>query len=142
MKNLIISSLLFSFVFFINSLTAQCVEGDCINGKGVYIVKNEMIFTGYFSNGEPSGKGIIHFKNGSRLYARWHNGMPEGKSIFVDSNGFKLYHIIKSNQIQGISIFKDPQGYIAAGLLWRDSEIVDIVLPIAPKPERENYKFL
>ena len=139
MKKLIICSLLFSFGFLINSSIAQCVEGDCINGKGVYIASNEIIYTGYFRNGDPSGRGILHFRDGSRLYARWYNGLPEGKSIYVFPDGYKLYHIIKSNEIQGASIIKDPQGGVTGGLLWRDGEIIDFIAPKAQSPDvREN----
>jgi hypothetical protein len=74
-------------------LHAQCLSGDCVNGKGVYqSVKRGWKYTGQFKNGKPDGRGKMVFNDG-RFY--------EGEFLNGKFHGQGLMHLDESTQIKG-----------------------------------------
>ena len=51
------------FIFFLILLPktsyAECIKGDCVNGKGTFKYKDGSKYVGLFSNGKFHGKGIL-----------------------------------------------------------------------------------
>ena len=47
------------------AMAAQCIEGDCINGRGSIIHEDGRKYTGEFKNGIIDGTGIFHHADGS-----------------------------------------------------------------------------
>lgn len=100
----------FMFCFTLStSLKAQCLEGDCINGKGVYtcdcgyvfegffekgekvsgtLTKKDLVYTGQFENDQAHGKGKIIYKDGSSYEGDFAFSEPHGNGIYTLSNGF------------------------------------------------------
>jgi hypothetical protein len=102
------------FVFMLcltlsTSLKAQCLEGDCMNGKGVYtcdcgyvfegffengekvkgtLTKKDLVYTGQFENDQAHGKGKIIYKDGSAYVGDFAFSEPHGIGIYTLSNGF------------------------------------------------------
>ena len=86
-------------IFDSGSLTAQhtinpekgCVNGDCVNGYGIYIYDDGSKYQGEFKNGLAEGQGACYYANGDWYAGEWkaHNFNGEGK--YVAKNG-QSYH--------------------------------------------------
>jgi hypothetical protein len=69
-------------------LQAQCLSGDCVNGKGSYqSVKRGWKYTGQFKNGKPDGKGKMVFNDGRFYEGDFMNGKFHGNgTMHLDEN--------------------------------------------------------
>lgn len=76
----------FSLLFFQN-LHAQCVSGDCKNGRGTYIFPSGAKYIGDFKNGEIHGVGVCYYTNKSKYSGEWKNRYPEGKGTKTYADG-------------------------------------------------------
>ncbi|MBK8428971.1 MAG: caspase family protein [Saprospiraceae bacterium] len=80
----------FSFVFlllFAATLSAQCVSGNCTNGKGTFQYPSGAKYIGDFKNGEIHGIGVCYYTNGSKYSGEWKNRYPDGKGTKTYSDG-------------------------------------------------------
>jgi len=69
------------------SLNAQCVEGDCFNGKGTFVYPSGTKYTGQFKNGEIHGQGTCDYVNGTKYTGQWVQRYPEGYGIKTYPDG-------------------------------------------------------
>jgi hypothetical protein len=61
-------------------IRAQCLNGDCVNGKGTYhSVKRGWKYTGQFKNRKPNGHGKMTFNDGRYYEGAFLNGKFHGK---------------------------------------------------------------
>ena len=76
---------LFLFLTFLN---AQCISGDCQNGKGTYLFPSGAKYVGEFQNGEIHGIGVCFYTDGSKYSGQWVHRFPEGKGTktYVDNS--------------------------------------------------------
>lgn len=67
---------------------AQCVEGDCENGSGVFKYSGGAEYQGEFKDGMRDGNGTFQFADGRIYNGQWSKKFPdgEGKMIYVDGN--------------------------------------------------------
>lgn len=70
-------------------LSAQCISGDCINGKGTYVYPSGAKYTGDFRNGEIQGIGVCYYTDGTKYSGEWKSRYPEGKGTKTYSDGTK-----------------------------------------------------
>ena len=59
---------------------SKCLEGDCINGTGKFLLAPGQIYEGKFKNGLPHGKGKL-IMDGVEGSGKWKNGKKNGKFI-------------------------------------------------------------
>lgn len=85
--NLLFSCLL--LLAFISRSNAQCVSGDCINGRGTFVYPSGAKYTGQFQNGEIHGRGTCYYANGSVYSGDWVHRYPEGKGTKTFKDGSK-----------------------------------------------------
>ncbi|MFN0213057.1 MAG: caspase family protein [Saprospiraceae bacterium] len=78
--------LLFS-LFFFQTLSAQCISGDCNNGRGTYVYPSGAKYIGDFKDGEIHGMGVCYYTNNSKYSGEWRNRYPEGKGTKTYSDG-------------------------------------------------------
>ncbi len=73
----------------ISFCTAQCVEGDCVNGFGKrWFTKHDtVLYTGQFKNKYPDGNGIATYRNGKSYDGTWWHGMWQGNGKLTLSDG-------------------------------------------------------
>lgn len=82
------ASLSFILMFFtLYFLNAQCVSGDCLNGKGTYVHPNGAIYVGDFRNGEIHGTGICTYPDGSQYQGEWAHRYPDGQGTKKYADG-------------------------------------------------------
>lgn len=80
--------LFIAFYFIIPpNLTAQCVSGNCSNGKGTFLYPNGTIYIGEFRNSKANGEGICYYTNQSRYTGEWREHNFHGKGTFYKPNG-------------------------------------------------------
>jgi hypothetical protein len=79
--------LLFFAALLAQTATAQCVTGDCKNGKGTYLYPSGAKYIGDFRSGEIHGIGVCYYTNGSKYSGEWRNRFPEGKGTKTYSDG-------------------------------------------------------
>ena len=70
-------------------LSAQCIQGDCQNGKGTFIYPSGAKYTGDFKNGEVHGIGVCYYTDGSKYSGEWQHRYPEGTGVKTFANGQK-----------------------------------------------------
>ncbi|MBF0127177.1 MAG: hypothetical protein HQM02_08190 [Magnetococcales bacterium] len=64
-----------------------CIQGDCENGKGVYIYSSGDFYSGDWSNGDKHGQGIYVFKSGDRYSGTWHLNQKHGQGSYIFKSG-------------------------------------------------------
>ncbi|MEZ5013751.1 MAG: hypothetical protein R2794_05620 [Chitinophagales bacterium] len=105
----------------INLATADCVSGDCLNGKGRKKYKNGLIYegefkdaledgygtmiysdgskqTGYFQQGKANGLFRVDFTNGDIMLGECVNGQADGYTIYVFASGGMVVEQYKNGQ--------------------------------------------
>lgn len=70
-KLLLFASCLFSIS---SSLNGQCLQGNCVNGKGVYRFNNGDLYVGSFDKMVPNGIGIMNYLKGQTREGAWDDG--------------------------------------------------------------------
>ncbi len=66
---------------------AECLEGDCRNGTGVYVFKNGARYSGSFLNYMPHGTGTIWYPNGEKYTGDVAEGALHGRGTLYLSDG-------------------------------------------------------
>jgi hypothetical protein len=72
------------------SLSAQCISGNCKDGRGVFVYPSGAKYTGEFKKSEIHGKGVCLYSDGSRYEGDWANRYPDGKGTKFFKDGSKL----------------------------------------------------
>ncbi len=95
---------------------AQCVSGDCENGKGTYISDGAR-YIGDFQNGEKTGKGTCYYADKSWYQGDWLKDFPHGKGVKVYADGtreegvWRKGHLVKEEEISAQEfIIKGKEG--------------------------------
>ena len=96
MKQLAGLSLILFFSFQL--LNAQCISGDCKNGRGIYIYPSGAKYIGDFVNGEIHGIGTCEYTDGSKYQGQWIYRYPEGKGTKTFADGSKVTGLWKKGQ--------------------------------------------
>ncbi|MFK7937168.1 MAG: caspase family protein [Saprospiraceae bacterium] len=78
-----------ALLFATFTLSAQCVSGDCKNGKGIYVYPSGARYVGHFQNGEIHGIGTCTYSDGTVYRGNWQNRYPEGRGTKVYANGME-----------------------------------------------------
>ncbi len=113
MKKLL--SLVMVLLFWsIQIIQAQCVKGNCKNGRGTYIYASGAKYKGQFRNGKIHGDGVLYFTNGNKYIGRWENQYRQGKGKLIFSNGDVYKGNFNKSRFSGNGTmeFKDGDKYV------------------------------
>jgi len=66
---------------------AQCISGDCYDGRGTYKYPSGAVYTGTFIKGKINGTGTLNSKNGNRYTGQWKDHYKHGQGIMHFTNG-------------------------------------------------------
>jgi len=82
--------LLLPFVLLVSSVvSAQCIAGDCVNGRGTFVYPSGAKYIGDFKNGEIHGVGVCYYTDGSKYSGEWKSRYPDGKGTKTYTDGTK-----------------------------------------------------
>jgi hypothetical protein len=104
-----------------SALIAQCVSGNCLNGKGTFVFDSGAKYSGEFLNGQMNGQGILTFSNGDKYLGSFANQYREGSGKFVFANGDEYVGKVKKNKFQGEGKIKYADGKTYEGN-WEDNK--------------------
>lgn len=66
---------------------AECIEGKCKNGKGVYAFSDGSRYEGMFRNGRIEGEGTLKYADKSMYTGSFIGGVPHGQGYVKYSDG-------------------------------------------------------
>lgn len=94
---------------------AQCLSGNCYNGKGKFKYTNEAVYEGAFKNGQPHGTGVLIYSNGNRYDGDWLEGQKSGSGILTFVNGARYKGHFKDNFMDGTGRYTFKDGSVFEG---------------------------
>ena len=101
---------------------AQCVEGDCVNGKGTKLTRGH-IYQGEFKDNHRQGYGIYTFPDGSVYRGQFVKGAMEGEGEYSFQSGDVYKGTFKNNKRNGQGSYYRADGTVLSGL-WEDNVLV------------------
>ena len=87
MKYLLIAILVF---FYVSTTHAECIEGNCTNGQGIYNWPSGEKYVGEFKAQKRSGQGTYTWPNGQKYVGDFKDDKMNGKGTYNYSDGGKL----------------------------------------------------
>lgn len=104
---------------------AQCIEGNCDNGYGVYIDQDGNRYSGFFSQGNYNGQGVLFFNGGDIYIGSFEDDVFSGVGTYIWSeNGEKYFGHWQDGKRQGIGTVSLEDGTTSTNI-WNDDEILE-----------------
>ncbi len=154
-KNLVV---IFFILFWSNSVFAECIKGDCLEGFGIFKTKSGSILEGNFEKGVLNGKikytdstgniWILKYSNGTvdhidiyeeNLYS--HNSIKNKEIININTYIFILNTENKANENEILEQLK------AANKVWKQANIfwnlkkIEIIDPGLPFDKAKRFYY-
>ena len=107
------------FVIFLSALVLpaaggadQCIEGDCVNGKGIMVYSTGHKYTGEFKNGLRDGEGFMTMPGGRTLKGRFqYNAVFEGTYTYSDGTVYTGQWELRERSGRGTMKYADGRVY-------------------------------
>jgi len=62
------------FLFIFSNAQSQCLEGDCQDGRGIFLFPGGSKYIGEWKNGQMNGMGEFISSSGARYSGEWRDG--------------------------------------------------------------------
>lgn len=92
-----------------SNVYAQCIEGNCDNGNGIFSYSNGDKYVGEFKNSMFNGKGTYTSSIGI-LTVNWVDNVPNGSGTFKAYKGDKYVGDFKNGLQHGLGTYTYPNG--------------------------------
>jgi len=102
------------------NLSAQCLDGNCQNGMGVYKYPSGAIYDGKFQNGKIAKFGTLFFSNGNVYKGEWQNEYRQGQGKLEYANGDFYSGGFKKGKLQGKGVMSFSNGDEYNGEWYQD----------------------
>jgi len=126
MSSFFLLSLIGILIFHLaNPFSNKCIQGNCENGKGVYISTSGMRYEGEWKDGKRHGQGTLTYPDGSRYTGEWKKDRMHGLGIKIYASD-PLYRKYTGEWINGNKHGKGTITYSDGGQYagdWRTGEI-------------------
>ena len=78
-----------------------CIEGNCTNGKGTFILSNGAKYVGEWKDGKIHGEGTMEWSDGGWYEGQWKNGKRHGKGTMRFLNDTKYVGLWENDKRHG-----------------------------------------
>jgi hypothetical protein len=113
MKRALLLILLIICLSPLESFGDDCIEGDCVNGKGTMVYATGHKFTGAFKDGVRHGDGVLLMPGGRKIVGVWENNeIREGTYTQADGTTYEGQWMFRERNGQGTLTFADGRKYI------------------------------
>jgi hypothetical protein len=76
-------------LLFCNVGSAECVEGDCINGQGTYTFASGDKYIGEWKDDKKYGQGTLTFAGGDKYVGEFKDNKKNGQGTYTFASGDK-----------------------------------------------------
>lgn len=97
-KVLVRISFCLPFFLMTSMLQANCISGNCMNGKGTYLYRDGSKYTGNFSKGKAHGQGTYYHRDGATYVGSFDKGVKHGTGKLT----FKTKEIYTGQFVNGV----------------------------------------
>ena len=95
-------------VYSQDSVTNECVAGDCVNGRGVLVWSDGFTYEGAFRNGVYDGQGVLRLGD-RRIYSgRFTAGLYHGRGVLTPLDGSLYDGAFVDGQFSGHGSYQGP----------------------------------
>ena len=113
MKKTYILILILLLFFPFVSFGDECVEGDCVNGKGTMVYATGHRYTGEFKNGVRHGEGVFLLPGNRKIVGVWvDNDVRQGKFTGADGTIYEGEWEFRERNGRGTLTFPDGRKYV------------------------------
>lgn len=112
--------------FFSNDSFAQCVTGDCKNGKGVFKFSNGATYEGQFVDGMRHGDGTFHYPNGNVYNGTWAYRFPDGQGTMSYADGTEEKGYWKKGKYLGVTAPAEEDDAIVQDVVPTKKPLTDV----------------
>ena len=113
MRKVLIVALIVGMLLPLTAVADECVEGDCINGKGTWASASGHKYTGEFKNGVRQGNGILLLPGGRKIVGVWENNeIKSGTYTEPDGTVYEGQWEFRERNGQGTLSYPDGRKYI------------------------------
>ena len=112
--------LLLSVILFIPKVNSQCLSGNCVDGKGVFLFPSGGKYSGQFKKGVINGYGTFYYTNGNIYTGNWKNSIREGKGKLQMPTGDEYSGEFRANKFWGSGTYTYSNGELFEGQWYND----------------------
>jgi hypothetical protein len=113
---IVVLSTQFSF-----NLSAQCIEGNCVNGQGTYAWADGDQYSGEYKDGKKHGQGTYNHASGAQYSGEWKDDKKHGQGTDNYANGNQYIGEWKDGKYHGQGTYNYASGSQYSGE-WKDGK--------------------
>ena len=109
---------------------AECIEGDCNNGYGIYTSADGDKYIGEWKDGKENGQGTYTWVsgntwlNGNKYVGEYKNGKIYGQGTYAWANGNKYIGEFKDDKRNGLGTYTFANGTVDKGI-WKNNKLIE-----------------
>ncbi|MAP01856.1 MAG: hypothetical protein CMD01_03455 [Flavobacteriales bacterium] len=124
MKKIILTLLVCFVLFSACNVEGGCLDGDCVNGFGIYSWADK--YEGEWTDGKRNGKGTMHWSDGTKYQGQWKEDKRHGQGIYTYGEGEWEGDVysgeFKNDIFSGQGTYTTSNGKIFHSGLWVDGQ--------------------
>ena len=102
---------------------AECIKGDCNNGRGTFTYTDGSKYTGEWKNGKWHGEGISTLRGVGTYDGEFKDDEYHGLGTFTYTDGSKYAGEWKNGKWHGEGTYTAEDGSITKGI-WKKNELI------------------